>query len=47
MLDTASLSPEAGEVAGMDREFLYFEHNAETSWQLSNHRPTAVDHPPR
>ncbi|MEX0350093.1 MAG: MBL fold metallo-hydrolase [Paracoccaceae bacterium] len=31
MLDTPSLSLEAGDVAGRDREFLYFGHNAHTS----------------
>ena len=31
MLDSASLSLEAGDVAGMDREFLYFGNNALTS----------------
>ena len=31
MLDNGSLSLNAGEVAGMDREFLYFGHNALTA----------------
>ncbi|MEM8956280.1 MAG: MBL fold metallo-hydrolase [Pseudomonadota bacterium] len=31
MLDGASLSLNAADVAGMDREFLYFGHNAQTS----------------
>lgn len=31
MLDSASLSLEAGDVAGMDREFMYFGHNALTA----------------
>ncbi|MDP5217977.1 MBL fold metallo-hydrolase [Ruegeria sp. 2205SS24-7] len=31
MLDSASLSLEAGDIAGRDREFLYFGHNALTS----------------
>ncbi|MEQ8896205.1 MAG: MBL fold metallo-hydrolase [Roseovarius sp.] len=31
MLDSASLSLNAGEVSGMDREFLYFGHNALTA----------------
>ncbi|MFA3918194.1 MBL fold metallo-hydrolase [Ruegeria hyattellae] len=31
MLDSASLSLEAGDIAGRDREFMYFGHNALTS----------------
>ncbi len=31
MLDSASLFLEAGDVAGMDREFMYFGNHAQTS----------------